>query len=30
MAALLDTRTLSDDELSRMARLIDHARKEGA
>ena len=30
MAALLDTRTLSDDELGRMARLIDHARKEGA
>lgn len=30
MAALLDTRTLSEDELGRMARLIDHARKEGA
>ncbi len=30
MAALLDARTLSDDELGRMARLIEHARKEGA
>ena len=30
MAALLDTRTLSDDELNRMAHLIDEARKEGA
>lgn len=30
MAALLDTRTLSDDELGRMAQLIQEARKEGA
>ena len=30
MAALLDARTLSDEELGRMARLIEDARKEGA
>jgi len=30
MAALLDTRTLSHEELVRMAALIEEARKEGA
>jgi len=30
MAALLDTRTLSHEELVRMALLIEEARKEGA